>query len=52
MRRARHHLDLSFFWQLMEELPAAHLSDVTEAGRGEMAEQLRPFYIEYLTRRG
>ena len=71
VRRARHHLDLRFFWHLMEVLPAAqaatgdlreaeadvaqmraHLNDVTDAGRGEVAEQLRPFYIEYLTREG
>jgi hypothetical protein len=50
VRRARNHLDLSFFWRLMEEMPAAHLNDVREAGQGEMAEQLRPFYIDYLTR--
>jgi hypothetical protein len=68
VRRARHHLDLRFFWQLMEVLPAAqaasgnlpdaeadvaqmraHLNDITDAGRGEVAELLRPFYIEYLT---
>jgi hypothetical protein len=29
----------------------AHLNDVTDAGRGEVAEQLRPFYIDYLTRK-
>jgi hypothetical protein len=71
VRRARHHLDLSFFWGLMEILPAAqaatgdlreaeadmgqlraHLNDVTDAGKGEVADQLRPFYIEYLTREG
>jgi hypothetical protein len=70
VRRARHHLDLPFFWHLMEVLPAAqaatgdlreaeadvaqmsaHLNDVTDAGRGEVAEQLRPFYIDYLTRK-
>ena len=50
VRRARHHLDLSFFWHLMDVLPAA--DDVTDAGRGEVAEQLRPFYIDYLTRKG
>ena len=69
VRRARHHVDLRFFWRLMEVLPAAqaatgnlreaeadvaqmsaHLNDVTDAGRGEVADQLRPFYIEYLTR--
>jgi hypothetical protein len=52
VRRARHHLDLSFFWHLMDALPSAHLSDVNDAGRGEVAEQLRPFYIDYLTREG
>jgi hypothetical protein len=71
VRRARHHLDLSFFWHLMDVLPAARaatgdpreaesdvaqltapLNDVTDAGRGEVAEQLRPFYIDYLTRNG
>jgi hypothetical protein len=71
VRRARHHLDLRFFWQLMEVLPAAqaaagdlreaeadvaqmsaHLNDITDAGRGEVADALRPFYIDYLTRKG
>jgi hypothetical protein len=27
---------------------SAHVDDVTDAGRGEVAEQLRPFYLEYL----
>ena len=27
---------------------SAHLDDVTDAGQGEVAEQLRPFYLEYL----
>jgi hypothetical protein len=31
---------------------SAHLNDITDAGRGEVAEVLRPFYIEYLTRKG
>jgi hypothetical protein len=66
---AKRHLDLRFFWDLMQLLPAAeaaagelgqadedvmrlsaHVDDVTEAGRGETAEMLRPFYIEYLRR--
>jgi hypothetical protein len=25
-----------------------HLDDLTDSGRGELAEQLRPFYLEYL----
>jgi len=27
---------------------SAHADDVTDAGRGEVAEMLRPFYLEYL----
>jgi hypothetical protein len=64
---ARRHLDVKFFWNLMQVLPAAqagagdlqdadadiqtlsgHFDDVTESGRGEVAELLRPFYLEYL----
>ena len=26
----------------------AHVDDVTDAGRGEVAEMLRPFYLDYL----
>jgi hypothetical protein len=68
---ARRHLDVGFFWRLMELLPAAeaaageideaaadvqllsaHVDDVTDSGRGEIAELLRPFYLEYLERHG
>jgi hypothetical protein len=71
VRRARRHLDVRFFWRLMEVLPVAesgagdlreaeadvatmraHLDDVTDAGRGEVAELLRPFYLDYLKRHG
>jgi hypothetical protein len=71
VRHARRHMDIRFFWRLMEVLPAAqaaagdlreaeadvaqmsaHLNDITDAGRGEVAELLRPFYIDYLTRKG
>ena len=71
VRRARHHLDLKFFWELILTVPAAeaaagdldelendmqhlsgHLDDVTESGRGELAEMLRPFYLDYLRRHG
>lgn len=31
---------------------SAHLDDVTDAGRGEVAELLRPFYLEYLRDHG
>jgi hypothetical protein len=30
----------------------AHLDDVTDSGRGEVAELMRPFYIEYLREHG
>ena len=69
VRHARRHLDVRFFWQLIQRVPAAqaaagevgeaeadvqrlsaHLDDVTDAGRGEVAEMLRPFYLDYLRR--
>jgi hypothetical protein len=31
---------------------SAHVDDVTDAGRGEVADMLRPFYLEYLRRHG
>ena len=71
VRRARRHLDVRFFWRLMEVLPAAeagagelreaeadvatmraHLDDITDSGRGEVAELLRPFYLDYLKQHG
>jgi hypothetical protein len=71
VRRARRHLDIAFFWRLMQVIPAAeasigesakadadvqrisaHIDDLTESGEGELAEQLRPFYLEYLQRHG
>jgi hypothetical protein len=67
--RARRHLDVKFFWNLLQVLPAAeagagqldeadndiqrmsaHIDDVTDAGKGEVAEILRPFYLDYLHR--
>ena len=30
----------------------AHLDDVTDAGRGEVADLLRPFYVAYLREHG
>jgi hypothetical protein len=29
-----------------------HIDDLTDSGRGEIAEQLRPFYLDYLRRHG
>jgi hypothetical protein len=71
VHRARRRLDVKFFWQLMQNLPAAeaaagqydesdadvlkisaHIDDVTDSGEGEVAELLRPFYLEYLRKHG
>jgi hypothetical protein len=68
---ARRHLDVKFFWRLMEQLPAAEavagefdaavddanslwarFDDLTDSGRGEVADNLRPFYLEYLREHG
>ena len=65
--RARKHLDLAFFWRLLEYLPAAeaaagrldkaetditgvsgHFDDLIDTERGEVADALRPYYVEYL----
>jgi hypothetical protein len=69
VRHARRHLDVKFFWELLQVLPAAeasageleeadadvqrmsaHIDDITDSGRGEVAELLRPFYLDYLRR--
>ena len=69
--RAKRHLDVRFFWNLLQVLPAAeaaageveeaeadvmrlgaHVDDLTDAGRGEVADELRPFYLEYLREHG
>jgi hypothetical protein len=31
---------------------SAHVDDVTDAGRGEVGDLMRPFYLEYLRRHG
>jgi len=31
---------------------SAHLDDVTESGKGEVADNLRPFYLDYLSSHG
>jgi len=67
--RAKRHLDVRFFWNLMQTLPAAeaaageldeaetdvmrlsaHVDDVTQAGEGDVADMMRPYYLEYLRR--
>jgi hypothetical protein len=31
---------------------SAHVDDITDSGRGEIADLLRPFYLDYLKRHG
>ena len=31
---------------------SAHINDVTESGEGEVAELMRPFYLDYLRKHG
>ncbi|MGH3149924.1 MAG: hypothetical protein ACRDOB_04225 [Streptosporangiaceae bacterium] len=71
VRRAVHHLDVEFLWQLLRDLPAAEaseghdieagrdiskvtvqLSDAIDSGQGDLAEALRPLYIDYLLKHG
>jgi hypothetical protein len=71
VQHARRHLDVKFYWRLLQVLPMAetvagryddvaedmettlgHIDDITDAGEGEVAEQLRPFYLEYLRDHG
>ena len=71
VRRALHHVDVEFFWQLLRAIPAAeaseghaneagrdvtHLSvlldDAIDSGEGDVAEALRPLYLDYLERHG
>jgi hypothetical protein len=71
VKRAKHHVDVKFFWELMKLVPAAeaaagrvdeaendvfhlsaHVDDLTDAGEGETADMLRPFYLEYLRKHG
>ena len=71
VRRALHHLDVEFFWELLRTIPAAeaseghddeagrdvtHLSvlldDAIDSGEGDLADALRPLYIDYLEKHG
>lgn len=70
-RYARRHLDLGFFWGVIERLPAAeasvgqldeaeaditrivaHIDDLLDAGKGDVAEALRPYYLNYVREHG
>ena len=67
VKRALHHADIGFFWDLLRVIPAAETleGDVHDAGEdltkvsalfsdvvtlhdGNLGEELRPFYIDYL----
>ena len=71
VRRALHHVDVEFFWELLRAIPAAeaseghddeagrditHLSvlldDAIDSGEGDLADALRPLYIDYLVKHG
>jgi hypothetical protein len=72
VRRALHHLDAEFLWELLRAIPAAEASEghSVEAGRdithlsvllddaidspqeGDVADALRPLYIDYLVKHG
>jgi hypothetical protein len=69
VRRALHHADLGFFWELLRAIPAAEtlegdvreagedltkvsalLSDALTLGAGNLADELRPLYLDYLVK--
>jgi len=71
VRRAVHHADVEFLWDLLRALPAAEaveghpqhagmdinkasalIGDAIDSGRGDIAEALRPLYIDYLVKHG
>jgi hypothetical protein len=71
VRRALHHADVEFLWELLRAIPAAeaseghaneagrditHLSvlldDAVGSGEGDVAEALRPLYLDYLVKHG
>lgn len=67
IHRAEKHMDVKFFWQLLEAIPAAEavagdvgeaefdvvsargqIKDALHSGDGELAEALRPMFVDYL----
>jgi hypothetical protein len=69
VRRALHHADVKFLWELLRAIPVAEasegeigeseadatkvsalLADAVNSGEGEVADALRPLYIDYLTK--
>ncbi|MGH3185923.1 MAG: hypothetical protein ACRDPY_14830 [Streptosporangiaceae bacterium] len=71
VRRALHHADAEFLWELLRALPEAEaveghpqhagmditkvwalVADAIDSGEGDIAEALRPLYIDYLLKHG
>ena len=71
VRRALHHADVEFFWELLRAIPEAEaveghdieagrdithasllLADAIDSGKGDVAEGLRPLYLDYLEKHG
>ena len=71
VKRARRHVDVRFFYDLIKYLPvaeagagevdesaadvlklSAHVDDLTDSGKGEVGDLMRPFYLEYLRDHG
>jgi len=69
VRRAVHHVDVEFLWELLRAIPAAEaseghsieagrdiskvtalLGDAIDSGEGDVAEALRPLYLDYLVK--
>ena len=69
VRRALHHGDVRFLWELLRAIPAAEsmegdvqeseadavkvsnlIADAFGSGEGEIADELRPLYIDYLSK--
>jgi hypothetical protein len=69
VRRALHHADVAFLWELLRAIPAAEaseghdseagrditkvtslLDDAIDSGEGDLAEALRPLYLDYLVK--
>ena len=67
IHRAEKHMDVKFFWRLIEAIPAAEavagdvgeaefdvvsargqIKDALHSGDGELAEALRPMFVDYL----
>jgi hypothetical protein len=71
VRRALHHVDVEFLWDLLRSIPAAEaveghdvesgrdiskvtalLDDAIGSGKTDVADALRPLYLDYLVKHG